>query len=269
MKLSTTPLLHTSIVALSAILAAPGVHAQAFDAVRLYGAAPGKDGGLVGIAVLVGNEYQGANERRTLALPVLDYQWANGWFAGTTNGIGFNASDSKNMQYGLRVTADLGRKESRSTALRGVGDVDAKAEFGGFLNYMLAPDLSLTSSLRYGAGQDGKGLVVDLGGTYVTQVAAQWRLGVGASVSLANDKYMQSFFGITAAQANASGYRAYEPKAGLRNAKINLSLTYVASPQLSVTAGVSATTLMGDAADSPLVRKKSSVNGLLAAAYAF
>lgn len=269
MKFTTTPALLSSIVAVCATLAATGVHAQAFDAVRLYGAAPGKDGGLAGAAVLAGTEYPGSDERRTLALPVLDYQWANGWFAGTTNGIGYNFSGSKGMQYGLRITADLGRKESRSSALRGMGDVDAKAEFGGFFNYALTPEISLTSSLRYGAGQEGKGLVVDLGGAYSTQIAADWRLGLGAAVSVANTEYMQSYFGVTAAQATASGYRAYAPKAGVRNGRLNLSLTYTVTPRVSMTAGVSANSLLGDAADSPLVRKKTSVSGLLAASYAF
>lgn len=268
MKFSTISLL-ASTVAVCATLAPACANAQAFDAVRLYGAAPGKDGGLVGAAVLAGTEYQGSDKRRTLVLPVLDYQWSNGWFAGTTNGIGYNFSDSKSMQYGLRLTADLGRKESRSSALRGMGDVDAKAEFGGFFNYALTPEISLTSSLRYGAGKDGKGLVADLGGAYSTQVAAQWRVGVGAGVSLANAEYMQSFFGVTATQATASGYRTYAPGAGVRNGRVNLALTYVASPRVSFTAGVAANMLLGDAADSPLGRKKTTVNGLLAAAYAF
>jgi outer membrane scaffolding protein for murein synthesis (MipA/OmpV family) len=169
----------------------------------------------------------------------------------------------------LRITADLGRKESRSSTLRGMGDIDAKAEFGGYFNYALMPEFSITSSLRYGAGQDGKGVVIDLGGAYSTQIAAQWRLGVGAGVSLANAEYLQSLFGVTAAQATASGYRAHAPKAGVRNGRVNLSLTYMASPRVSVTAGLTANTLLGDAADSPLVRKKTSVNGLLAVAYAF
>jgi outer membrane scaffolding protein for murein synthesis (MipA/OmpV family) len=269
MKFTISPSLFASIVAVGATLAAPSASAQAFEAVRLHGAPLGKDGGLVGAAVLAGTEYQGSDERRTLALPVLDYQWANGWFAGVSNGIGYNFSGSQSLQYGLRLTADLGRKENRSSALRGMGDVDAKAEFGGFLNYALTPEFSLTSSVRYGAGQEGKGLVVDLGAAYNTRLAAQWRLGVGAGVGLANAETMRSFFGVSAAQETASGYRAYAPKAGVRNGRLNLSLTYMASPRISVTAGLTANTLLGDAADSPLVRKKTSVNGLLAAAYAF
>ena len=218
---------------------------------------------------MAGTEYQGSDERRTLAWPVLDYQWDNGWFAGTTNGIGYNISDSQSMQYGLRITADLGRKESRSSALRGMDDVDAKAAFGGFFNYALRPKFSLTSSLRYGAGQGGKGVIVDLGGAYSTQIAALWRVGVGAGISLANAEYMQSFVGVTAAQATASEYRAYTPKAGVRNGRVNLALTYMVSLRASLTVGVTANALLGDAADSPLVRKETSVDGLLAAAYAF
>jgi outer membrane scaffolding protein for murein synthesis (MipA/OmpV family) len=150
-----------------------------------------------------------------------------------------------------------------------MGDVDARAEFGGFFNHAPTPGLNFSSSLRYGSGQDGSGLVVDLGAAYSTRIAAPWRLGVGAGVSVANADHMQSFFGVTAAQAATSGYPAYTPEAGLRNGKVNLSLTYLASSRVSVTAGVSANTLLGDAADSPLVRKKTSINGLLAAAYAF
>jgi outer membrane scaffolding protein for murein synthesis (MipA/OmpV family) len=269
MKFSKTPSLLASIAAACAALAAPSVHAQAFDAVRLYGAAPGKDGGLVGGAVLAGTQYQGSDKRRTQVHLLLDYQWANGWFAGTTNGIGYNFSASRSLQYGLRITGDLGRKESRSSALRGMGDVDAKAEAGGFFNVALTPEFSITSSLRYGAGQDGKGLVADLGGAYSTSIAAQWRLSAGAGVSAANAEYMQSFFGVTAAQAAASGYSAYAPESGVRNGKVSLGLTYMASPRVSVTGGISANTLLGDAADSPLVRKKTSAVGLLAAAYAF
>ena len=168
--------LKTIVLAAGIALAAPSAFAQAFDAVRLYGAAPGKDGGTVGAAVVASYEYQGSDERSTLVIPVLDYQWANGWFAGFSNGIGFNFSGSPQMQYGLRLTVDKGRKESHASALRGMGDVDPAAEGGAFFNYSLPQGLFLTSSVRYGAGTNNKGLVVDLGTGYLTEIAPGWRL---------------------------------------------------------------------------------------------
>ena len=250
-------------------LAAPNAFAQAFDAVRLHSAAPGKDGGSVGAAVIASHPYQGSDKRRTLVLPVLDYQWANGWFAGVTNGIGYNFSDSPQLQYGLRLTADLGRKESRASALRGMGDVDPAAEGGAFFNYSPAEGLFLTSSVRHGAGADNKGLVVDLGAGYSTEVAPKWHLGAGTGITLANARYMQSFFGVSASQSAASGYAVYAAGSGARDVRANLALTYSIDPRTAVTTVFSASSLLGDAKDSPLTRKRTSETGVLAITYAF
>lgn len=265
----TTAPLESAAIAACLALSAPAAFAQAFDAVRLYGAAPGTDLGVVGGALVAGTEYKGSDERRTLVVPVFDYQWTNGWFAGVTNGIGFNFSSSPLMQYGLRVTVDLGRDESRANALRGMGDVDVKAEGGAFLNYATAAGVFVSSSLRYGSGNDGNGLVVDLGTGYSTALAAQWRLGLGAALTLANAEHMQSFFGVTPAQSVASGYAPYNPGAGVRDIRANLALTYLFDRRTSVTAAMSAASLQGDARDSPLTRQANWVSGVLGVAYVF
>jgi len=261
------PLRAALALALSSLSA--GAFAQAFDAVRLYGAAPGEDGGLVGLALIYGREYQGAEERRTLVFPAIDYQWRNGWFAGTTNGIGYNFSDTPGVQYGLRVTADLGRSESRSPALAGLGDIDARAEFGGFFNYHLSREFFVSSSLRAGSGNDRKGVLLDLGAGYSTTLAADLRLGAGVALTVANQKYLQSYFGVDAAQSAASAYAAYTPSAGLRDVRVNTSLTYRITQRVGITGAVSLSALQGDAKDSPIVRRRSTANGVLAVTYAF
>ncbi len=243
--------------------------AQAFDAVRLYGAAPGKNGGLAGLAVIAGHEYPGSDERRLLVVPLLDYQWANGWFAGVTNGLGFNFSNRPDRQYGLRVTADLGRYEKRSRALRGMGDVEPSAEVGAFFNHLFSRAFFASSSLRVGSGEHHKGALLDLGAGYSSELAPRWRLGAGLAATLANADYLQSFFGITPAQSATSGYASYTPGAGLRDVRLNVSLTHRFNPRLGITAALSASTLLGDAKDSPLTRQQTAVNGILALSYAF
>jgi MipA family protein len=261
---------HLKIITLAAgiALAAPSVFGQGFDAVRLSGA-PGKDGGSVAATVIATHAYQGSDKRRTLLLPVLDYQWANGWFAGVGNGIGYNFSTTSQMQYGLRLTADAGRKEHRASALRGMGDIDAAAEGGAFFNYSLPQGLLLNSSVRYGAGADRKGLVVDLGASYWTTLAAKWYLTAGTGITLTNAHYMQSFFGVTTGQSAASGYAVHSPGAGARDVRANVALTYAIDPRTSVTAALSASSLLSDAKDSPLTRKRTSETGVIALAYAF
>lgn len=249
--------------------AAPTVCAQAFDAVRLYGAAPGQDGGSVGAALLNSREYQGSDERRTQVLPLLDYQWANGWFAGTGNGLGYNFSRSPQFQYGLRLTADMGRDEGRSVALRGLGDVDAKLEGGAFFNYLLPQGFVLSSSVRYGAGQNGRGVVIDLGAGWSSPLGPKWRLGAGAALTVANADYMQSLFGVTAAQSVRSGYGVYTPDAGVRDLRASASLSYALSPRTTITGATSVSTLLGDARGSPLTRRTSTWSSVLAVSRAF
>jgi outer membrane protein len=268
MKLLARPLLQIALAA-GLGLAGQSAFAQAFDAVRIYGAAPAQSGGIVALAGVFGHQYMGSDERRNQVFPGVDYMWTNGFFAGTTNGIGMNFSNRPDFSYGLRLTADFGRKEHRSDALKGMGDIDARPEFGGFLNYSLNQNFVLISSLRYGSGNDRKGLQADLGAAYRTGLGADWDLGVGMALTLANAELMQSNFGVTAAQAKTSKYAAYSPGSGLRDVRANISLTYHISPRIGITGALSASALQGDAKDSPLTREANPVNGVLALTYLF
>ncbi len=212
---------------------------------------PPKDGGRVGLVALGGYEYQGSDETRTQVLPTLDYTWANGWFAGV-NGVGRQWSAGDSLQYGLKLGYDMGREEGRSTALRGLGN--------GF---------AAKTSVRAGSGVDNKGALWDVGLEYGQPLGASWRLGSELVATYANADYLQSYFGVTAKQAQASGYAVYTPSAGLRDVSARVSLTYLISPQWSLTGGLRHTQLMGDAKDAPMVRKTSANTALLALGYAF
>lgn len=83
-------------------------------------------------------------------------------------------------------------------------------------------------------------------------------------MSVVNADTMQAFFGVTAAQAAASGYAPYRPQAGVRDLRANVALPYQVMPRWSMTAAVSVDTLVGDARDSPLTRDASTVSGVLA-----
>lgn len=256
-------------IAAALVTAGSASMAQTYEAVRLQAAAAGKDGGYVGAGVVGGMQYQGSDERRTAYLPTVEYQWANGWFAGAGNGIGYNFSKDPALQYGARLTLDIGREESRSSALKGMSDIDAKAEVGGFFNYAFAPGVMLTSSLRTGSGKDNNGTLLDLGLGYSTKLNDQWRFSTGAGLTWANDAYMQSYFGVTAAQSKTSGYGVYTPGSALRDARVRVALSYQFDPRISVTTSVTSSTLSDEAKRSPLVRKADTVTGVLAVAYAF
>ncbi len=265
----TSPRFKPWLAAAGLALAAPAALAQAFDAVRLFGAESAADRGTVGVVYIAGTEYPGSDQRRNLVLPLLDYQWRNGWFAGVSNGLGYEFGKRQDMQYGLRLTLDRGRDADRSALLRGMGDIDIKPEAGAFFNYFASPQVFLTSSLRYGAGNNGRGLLLDLGAGYATQLAPQWRMALGAAATLVNADYMQSYFGVTPAQASTSGHAVYTPGSGLRDVRLNLSLNYFLSQQITFTTALSVSALQAGAKDSPLTRKATSATGVFVIGYGF
>lgn len=106
--------LRVSCLALPAMAAA-----QAMDFVQLSPLQGASSQVTIGRGAASVPEFSGADEQRTMALPLLDARWANGWFASTCNGVGFNFWRDPRFDFGLRLSADFGRDSGRSPQLRG------------------------------------------------------------------------------------------------------------------------------------------------------
>ena len=76
-----------------------------------------------------------------------------------------------------------------------------KGEYGASLSYEPDRNWRLSSLLRYGSGESGQGVTANFGANYTVDIAPQWRLALGVSTTWANSQYMQSYFGVSAAQS--------------------------------------------------------------------
>jgi MipA family protein len=210
--------------------------------------------------------YLGSDDRKSFALPIVAARWSNGWFAGTT-GIGYRSTLAPNLTVGARLSFDLGRKESYSSDLAGMGDIKARALLGTFASYRIGQGLALTSSLNYGSGNNKDGLTGDVGLRAQIPLGGAHRLMASTSLGFANSAFMQSQFGVTAAQATTTTYQAYMPNAGLRDLSINLGYGYMVSQNTTLQIMINARTLLGDAKDSPLTRSNTGVSSFIGLVY--
>lgn len=226
-------------------------------------------GGVAGAVLLAGREYQGSDESKVRLLPSIDYQWTNGFFAGVSNGFGYNASTESSLAYGVRLTADFGRKERRSAALRGLGDIDARPEFGAFFNYSPTRSVTLNSSLRYGSGNKRDGLLLDLGVGWSTNLSPALQLSTSLATTWANDSYLQNYFGVDAAQSQRSGYSVYRPGGSFRDVRVGATLRYRLTSAWGVTTSLVHSELLGDAKNSPIVRAQGTTSAVLTVGYSF
>lgn len=191
-------------------------------------------------------------------------------FSAPDDGISISLVGNETMDAGITGRIRGGRDNDDD--LRGMEKIDYAVEAGGFVNWWAAPSLRLRLEVRRGFGGH-EGVVADLGADFVAR-EGRWTVAAGPRISYADDEYTQTYFGVTALEAIASPLiaTAYDPEGGIRHAGVQASADYQWNPRLRVTFDASYRKLMGDAADSPLVKQLGSEDQFGASAgvrYAF
>ena len=211
----------------------------------------------MGLGMLNTARYIGSNERRYRVLPTLSAVWKNGWFAGLPRGVGYNFSTDSSTSYGLGLTVDMGRKQNASSALAGLGDVSVRPELGAFYSYSASKEVRLDTSLRYGSGLDRKGMLFNIGASYKLTLAADRYATFGLASTYANSSYMQTYFGVDAAQSASSGYAIYTPGSGIREVDLTASYTYKIDKNWSVITGTTLGKLGNAVKAAPMSRSNN------------
>ena len=231
------------------------------------GARPAETAIRVGAVALSGQRYQGSNEQKVSVVPGIFFQAPNGLFADPLNGIGYSFEPQGSLQYGLRVNLETGR--SVEDALPGFEKIKARANPGAYANYTVNDKLTLRSALRLGMGEAADGRLIHLGASYKVYQAGFFGVSLNASIKYADSNYMQSYFGVSPTQSAASGLTAYQPAAGFTAAKVGLTAATPLSREIFVFVNASLQRLTGDAANSPIVNKKTQPTAFIGGVYSF
>ena len=220
-----------------------------------------------GFITLNAPRYQGSDEQKTSVVPGIFLQGSNGLFADPFNGVGYVFEPAGSLVYGVRANIETGR--SVEDALPGFDKIKSGLNPGVFANYTVNEQLTLKSALRSGLGDAGDGSLLNLGATYKLYNANFVSVNLNASVKFGSSSYMQSYFGISPTQSAASGLAAYQPAAGVSMAQVGLTGGFPISREIYIFSSVSVQRLMGDAANSPIVKKKTQPAAFVGAVYSF
>ncbi len=225
----------------------------------------GKDWDIrIGAGALYQPEFEGSSKYTVTPLPLLsvnyrDLVFLQGPMLGVNAFTWRDATGGSKFQVGPLVRYQLGRDEDDSDDLRGMGDIDGSVEIGGFMNYAV------------GAWSAGLSVFRDVGDSHdglTAKVSAGHRFAFTPRISLrseifttwADDNYVQTFFGVTGAQSARSGLREYRPEGGFKDAGLTLDLDYKLTENWSLIGRAGYKRLLGDAADSPLVKDRGDAN---------
>jgi len=242
---------------------------------------------MLGLGAGSGAEYQGSDESETAALPVINWEWrrddecAGGFglhraFAGT-DGVGAAFWCSGSAALSVNAGYDTGRDEGDSDYLDGLPDVDGGGSVGLGLTFGDEDGLSF--------GIEAASVDSDLTAALEVNYPLLDFIDAGISANYADEGRMQKYFGVigngmnammmptrgaamdecpvAAAGSTAGGYTTYCDKlsGGFYSWTVSLSsfipLPFGDGESWAVNIGIDHTTLIGDAADSPLVHDKS------------
>ena len=226
----------------------------------------------IGAAPLLGPAYRGSNDYALSIVPDLRFNYKDFFFASIPDGLGVNLVNTDKWQIGPLVKIRFGRGEEDggnpflitggSDALLGLGDVRAAGEAGGFVQ-LVTGRWQTRFELRQGfGGHDG--LVADLTSSYRT--GDNWPLvgpviwSIGPRLSAGNGDFINPYFGVTEQQSIDSGLPQYSAGTSLVSVGVLGAIVRPVTPRLAYTLFANYGRLLGDVADSPLVKERGSPN---------
>jgi outer membrane protein len=130
-------------------------------------------------------------------------------------------------------------------------------EPGAFVAFQPSESFRLRAEMRKGV-TGHKGWIGTAGGDFIMRDGDAWLFSVGPRVTWSDDRYQDAWFGVTPADALASGLPAYDPGGGIQAYGATASFLTQLGPRWGIYTYAKYDRLTGDAADSPLVRQLGS-----------
>ncbi|MNU27016.1 MltA-interacting protein MipA [compost metagenome] len=219
---------------------------------------------VLGAAAVYRPEYKGADDYEFQPFPYLSVRYPVRGMSLSLQGadLKLDILDSETVSFGPVLSYEQGRDDDISNeVVRRLATIDG-AFLGGVHGEIERP-------LGRGALRAGATILTDLSGVhegYSATLHAGYRFpltsklsaGLGGHVKWADENYMQTYYGVTASGAVASGLSAYRPESGLERAGVDASLTYRLTEKWGVALIASFDRLSSAAADSPIVLREGA-----------
>ncbi|RYE01428.1 MAG: MipA/OmpV family protein [Sphingomonadales bacterium] len=218
-------------------------------------------------------DYEGSSHNRWSPIPA-----ANGTVAGMSFTVLANRASldvipnptGAGWDFQLGPIAVLNMNRSNADAIkdlrvRRLGEIDTSVEVGGYVGIgktgLITSDfdkLTLTVSYRKGVSGANRSGVWNPTLTYSTPLSTKALVSIFTSAEIAEDRYARLYFGVTPTQSLASGLPVFRPQGGQKDISFGGFATYALAGNLtkglSLVVGGTYKKLVGDFADSPIVR---------------
>lgn len=235
---------------LTASVAAPGLAADTEPA-------PGTDIVLeLGAGGKVAPEFPGADSYTLSPIPIVKLRFlvlpVFGTVADMKKSVGIGFYPAFNFE---------GERNSNDHAeLSGLKKVNWAAELGAGVRYT-GDFVEAFAEVRRGFNGH-HGFVGEVGIDAIARPTDRLTVKFGPRLAFADSEYMSTYFGVSSGEALASGGRfsRHDADGGIRDVGLALGLDYAATEKVTVYADAGYRRLIGDAGDSPIVKRTGSAD---------
>jgi outer membrane protein len=234
-------------------------------------AGPGRSNAIIGLGVGLAKDYEGSDYYKVGVVPFgrfsyKEYQQYLQFgpnFGSRTYQARLNAMPYEGFELGPMLAYRPGRKHVENRDVDRLPNIDNGAEAGGFTRYWLP--LGLPGRQAVGLDLSGAADVSNAYNGWWIQPGLDYKAGVSETVGFsarvfadyASANYMDEFFGISSGQSARSGLRQYNADAGWKDVGLALGVNWQFASNWFTGAVATYERLVGDAADSPVVRSRT------------
>ncbi|MFC0227385.1 MipA/OmpV family protein [Serratia aquatilis] len=225
----------------------------------------------VGTGIVVAPKCLGSEKLETSPIIHLSYDFGNGFLASTTEGVGFNYIHPLDNGITLSAGTTFNYQQERKDEdeLKGMGKIKSS------VFNRLDVGIGLYQHIVFHAGANITLSERDHGANYYLSVSipvlrlSEHAVSIKSTGYYFDRKFSQTYFGVTNDQSIQSKYKEYTPKAGFGQIDTGIEWVYGINKRWSLSSFLGASHLIGESADSPIVKQKTSLQTYIVGIYTF
>jgi outer membrane scaffolding protein for murein synthesis (MipA/OmpV family) len=215
--------------------------------------------------------YEGSDRHVVAPVPYIDINYGD-WLSLGPDGLSayWRKGD---LRMGGGITRHGERRDSDTNGiidqgddrLKGLGTIDSAIGLKLFVSYMFGRvNVSGSVTRFHGSSKNGApkndGTLVKIGAATPFQVTDKLTITAAVGTTWADEKYAQTFFGVTDVQSRRSRFTPFKAGSGLKDVDLDIGVSYRFNEHWSMLTLLQAKSLRGDAADSPITYSDTNVS---------
>ncbi len=246
------------LLAATALFAAPALAAD-YDTVDTSAVAVANNADLIielGVGISTQPAYEGSDDYQVSGYPIVGLQYLS------IPGL-FDIGSPEEKRGGLRLSPSFRFVDKRNAdeypELDGTLPLDRSYQLGLRAGYEF-PIYDTLNVEIYGEGRyafnEGEGFVGGAGFDLISRPTEQWEFKLGPRTTFADSNYMSTYFSVRPIESIGSRGRlaAFDADGGFKSVGVAASARYEFRPDWFLNANAAYERMVGDAADSPIVK---------------